>query len=437
VNRRLLAIALTGLLSAASAPIEADETETADTDAPTVSTSICQDYPVVSCTSSDTLACTDTLLLAVEDRNQLAPLLKLGSVWRFPVHIQIVTPDDPLAQKITRETSTVTADGGTLKIEAALPSYDPDAREFIQRQFVTALLWEKFFASTKTFASSPKLNVAPVWLVEGLCEWLNDDPGHNRESIVRKAVQSRRAPTLDEVTQWQEVSDDHLLGLWQRSFCFYLVDSLIHSGAKRDDFQQWLATFSGPNPASAQFLFTTETGWQGELASATQRSRDVVYSWDETVAELAAAEVIAIPADKPSDTRICTFDTVAAFPHDPSLAAALQKKVFELTALEIRAHPSWHPILELYRSGLNLLISDPAKGEQLLGQAHKLRVDEMATHQKLVDYINWFEVTKDYSGNTSSFESYFLTAQEMDRVEADPAHPNPIRANLLQVESQF
>lgn len=431
MNRRLLALALTGLVAAG--PVEADETA----DTPIVSTATCQDYPVVTCTSSDALACADTLQLAVDARNELGPLLQLGPVWLFPVHIQIVTPDDPLAPKITQETVTINADGKTFKIDAALPSSDPDAREFIQRQFVTALLWEKFFASTKKFDTDTIIHTVPIWLIEGLREWLNDDPEHNRESIVRKAVQTQRAPTLDEVTHWQQLSDDHLLGMWQRSFCFYLVNSLIKVGPKRNDFQQWLATLSGPNPTSAQFLFPTEMGWQQELDSATQRSRDIVYSWDETEAELGAAEVIAIPADKPSDTRICTFDTVASFPQDRKLAAALQKKVFDLTALEIRAHPSWHPILELYRFGLTTLATDPDKGKKLIQQAHDLRVAEMATHQKLVDYLNWFEVTKDYSNNTSRFQSYFMTAEEMDRAEADPQHPNPIRASLLHVESQF
>jgi hypothetical protein len=30
-----------------------------------------------------------------------------------------------------------------------------------------------------------------------------------------------------------------------------------------------------------------------------------------------------------------------------------------------------------------------------------------------------------------------MTAAEIERAEADPLHPNPIRADLLRVESQF
>ena len=71
------------------------------------------------------------------------------------------------------------------------------------------------------------------------------------------------------------------------------------------------------------------------------------------------------------------------------------------------------------------------------GKAFQARVVETDYHQKLLDYINWFEVTKDYADNRSRFETYFTTAKEMERVEADPAHPNPIRANLLQIESEL
>ena len=408
-------------------------------DAPVISTSACPAYPQVTCTSADALACADTLQLATDTRAQLASLLKLGPTWRFPVHIHIMTPDDPLTAKINREAAAVFSQGATMKIEAVLPSSDPEAREFIQRQFVTALLWEKFFATTTSFDKQTRLDVVPLWLVEGLREWLNEDPGHNRESIVRRAVQSQAAPTLAEVAGWHELSDDRLLGLWQRAFCYYLVDSLTQQGSRRDDFQQWLAGFSGPNPAPAQFHFPTETDWQRELVDASERSRDIVYTWAETSSELTAAETITFASSKDAKIQTCTLDTVATLPRNPAMLEALQERIFVLTELELRAHPSWHSILELDRSALTALVNDnhPDVAKRLLQEAHRRRIDEVAYHQKLLDYVNWFEVTKNYTGNTSRFGAYFTTAKEMERVEADPAHPNPIRANLLQIESEL
>ena len=255
---------------------------------------------------------------------------------------------------------------------------------------------------------------------------------------MKRSVAIQHAPTLAEVTGWQHLSTDRLMGLWQRAFSFYLVDSLIRPGAKRTDFQQWLATLGGPNPGSAQLLFPTEAGWQHELVAATQRSHDIVYNWDETVAALATAEVVTIPATKTAGPRTCTIETAAATPLDPRLLAALRLKITELANLELRSHVSWRPIMELYRFGLVALISDPtpAKADKLMQQAHAMRTNEMANHQKLVDYVNWFEVTKDYGNQVSPFQNYFFTAAQMEKVEADPAHPNPIRDNLIQVESQ-
>jgi len=408
-------------------------------DAPAISTAVGQDYPQVTATSADAVACANILQLATETRDQLTPLLKLGPTWRFPVHIHVLTPDDPLTAKINREAAAVFSQGASMKIEAVLPSSDPDAREFIQRQFVTALLWEKFFATTVSFDKHTHLDAVPLWLIEGLREGLNDDPAHNRESIVTRAVQNQTAPTLAEVTGWRELSDDRLLGLWQRAFCYYLADSLTREGSRRDDFQQWLAGFSGPNPAMAQFHFPTETDWQRELADATARSRDIVYTWSETSSELSAAETITFAASKDAPVQTCALDDAATLPRNKAVLEALQERIFLLTELELRAHPSWRSILELYRSALTALVSNDHadQAKKLLQEAHRRRVAEAADHQKLIDYMNWFEVTKDYGGNTSRFGGYFTTAREMERIQADPAHPNPIRANLLQIESEL
>jgi hypothetical protein len=437
----IAALTLAGFFPAA-APVCAQETPpTPAPVVPAISTSASPDYPQVTCTSADAVACADTLQLAADTRAQLAPVLNLGPAWRFPVHIHVMTPDDPLTAKINREAAAVFAQGKTMKIEAVLPNDDPEAREFIQRQFVTALLWEKFFATTTSFDKHTHLDVVPLWLVEGLREWSNVDTEHNRESIVRRAVQNQAAPTLAEITGWHELSDDRLLGLWQRAFSYYLVDSLIQSNSRRDDFQQWLSGFSGSNPSrsTAQLHFPTEAGWQRELADAGNRSRDIVYTWAETSAELTSDETITFAASKTAKVQTCTLDTAATLPRSPVLLEALQERIFVLTELELRAHPSWHSILETYRSALTALVHDnhPDQAKILFQEAHRLRVVETAYHQKLLDYINWFAVTKDYAGNTSRFRAYFTTAQEMERVEADPSHPNPIRANLLQIESEL
>jgi len=436
VKRRWLIFALGGLAASGLFQLRADDGAPAP---PPVTTSASQHNPVVTCTTSDTLACADTLQMADDARMQLGPLLKLGPNWRFPVHIHVMTQDDPLLAKINREASAIFADNSGMRIEAVLPASDPDARAFIQRQFVTALLWEKFFANTKTFDGHTPVNNVPVWLVSGLAEWLNEDPEHNRESIVRKAVETKRAPTLAEISNWTYISRDRLMGLWQRSFCFYLVNSIVPPGPKRDNFQEWLTTLAGSNPGSAQRLFPTEFGWQKELVAATERSRNLVYTWDETQAELNVAEIINLPPIKGSKQTVCTLETVTKFPMDPKLMAILQQKLIDLTELELRAHPNWHATLELYRSGLATLVNlkDPDMAQKLFMQAHAYRANEVAGQQKLVDYVNWFEVTRDYPGAESHFSSYFTIAQEMEKVQADPAHPNPIRADLINLESQL
>jgi hypothetical protein len=440
MNRRLLLLATmacTGLMSAGSLAIAQENSAVPK---PTIGTLTSSAYPQVSCTTSDALASADTVQFAADTRDRLGPLLQLGSTWRFPVHIRIITPDDPLAARIKSEASAVLAQGDTMTIEAALPSSDPYAREFIQRQFITAMLWEKFFVKTKSFDDKTRLDVVPAWLVEGLREWVNDDPEHNREKIVKRAVDNKVTPTLQGVTSWHQLSEDRLFGLWQRAFCYYLVDSLIKTDDRRADFQQWLSSFaeSGPEASTDKLHFPTETDWERELADASDRSRMLVYSWSETKAELMADETITYAASKDAKVQTCTVDTVADQPRSPALIEALQERVLLLTQLELRSHPGWQPILEAYRLALTALGSENnlEKAKALLAKAHELQVAETEHHQKLLDYINWFEVTNDY-GEQTHFQAYFATADEMGRVEADPEHPNPIRASLLDMESKF
>jgi hypothetical protein len=417
---------LAGLLSPAAAQDDAPPT------------AVCELFPQVTCTSTDPAVNADMAQLAADTRDQLGPVMNLGASWRFPVHIVIVMPDDPKAAQVHAEQVSVTAGDDTMSITATLPSDDPDAHAFIQRQFVTALIWEKFFAQMKSFDANTRLDVVPIWLIEGLNEWLDRGSNRDRESIVRRAALAQRAPSLAEITSWQEISSDRLLGLYQRAFCYYLVNSLVLPGPKRANFQDWLAKVAKSGPSSAGYLFPTETGWQRQLLEAPDRAHDIVYTWDETANALSATETIALPAAKPDDTRICTLENVTEFKPDPKLNDALQKKIFDLTELELRAHPGWRPILELYRFGLSAMVAGHVpEAKNLIAQAQAKRSTEAAYHQKLVDYMNWFEVTKDPTGTGSRFQSYFSTAHDMERAQGDPAHPNPIRRDVLQVESQL
>jgi hypothetical protein len=424
-----------GLILGCLAVTRADDSGPAPTPIPT---STSNDYSQITCTTSDAAACADALQLATDTREALEPVLKLGPAWRFPVHIHVLTPDDPLTATVNREAVQVVLQGDSMAIDAMVPIDDPNAREFVQRQYVIALLWEKFFAETRKFDQNTPLDLVPLWLVAGLREWINEDPTHNREEIAQRALQHHTAPSLKEITSWKQLSDDQLFGLWQRAFSFYLVDSMVREGARRDEFLEWLDSFKAAG-GSSQLHFPTEANWQQELADASSRGRNIVYTWPETRDDLAADETITYAESKTGPVKTCTIDEVADKERTPALLQALAERINVLTALELRAHPSWHSTLEAYRFALATLLqnNDASHAKRLLAEAHGLREGEIARHQQLVDYLNWFEVTRDFGLPGSRFNTYFITARQVEQAQADPTHPNPIRASLLQVESHF
>jgi len=421
----LVAMAFTGLAS-----LRASET------AP-VPTSHSNIYSEVSCSTTDAAACADALQLAADTRDALSSVLRLGPHWRFPVHIHVITADDPLATKISHAAAQVLLVDGGMTIDAYVPLDDPNAREYIQRQYVTAMLWERFFAGTKTFDQNTRIDIVPLWLVEGLREWSNEDPAHARGAIARRALQDQTAPTLSDVINWKTLSNDELFGLWQRAFSYYLVDSLLRDPASRDEFQQWLGSFSTPG-GGRPFHFPTEADWQKELADAAARSRGAFYTWQETLDELDADDTITYADAKNAKQRTCTIDNAATPELTDALRTAVAQKIDQLTQLERHAHPGWNPTLEAYRAGLYVLLQDnDARGPRLLAEARALRDAQMANHRKLVDYLNWFEVTHDLGNDGTRFGHYIAVSKELESASPDPAHTSPLRETLQHVQSQL
>jgi hypothetical protein len=230
-----------------------------------------------------------------------------------------MTPDDPLTAKINRE-----GVGGLLGgRDHENRGGPPHLRSRCARIHPAAIrhrpaVGKIFRDSTKTFDKT-RISTRPGLAGRGFARMAERRPRAQSRKHRPKSGPEPAAPTLAEVTGWQRAE--------RRPPAGTLAALLLLLPGRQPDhvrtqagpiFSNGSPRLSGPNPASAQFLFPTEAGWQRELAEATQRSRDIVYSWDETVAELAAAEVIAIPADKPSDTRILHVRYGRPFPANPA-----------------------------------------------------------------------------------------------------------------------
>ena len=155
MNARLLLV--TGMILAGAAPLCAEETA-----APAIATSASTTYPEITCTSIDGAACADTLQLASDTREELTDPAQAGADMAFsspPSMCSRRTIHSP--RKSTARPRRVFVNGSTMRIEAVVPVDDPGAREFVQRQFVVALLWERFFVKTAKFDGNTRLDVRP------------------------------------------------------------------------------------------------------------------------------------------------------------------------------------------------------------------------------------------------------------------------------------
>ncbi len=402
---------------------------------PSVCTTSSNFYPQITCASTDPRVNQVVLDIAYDARSQLAPLLGLGNDWRFPVHLHIITTQDPDFERVKTPTLTVSTSGPTLVIDSWLPVTDPLLREQVQRRFVLALLWEATFKDQTKFDGNTKLDVVPNWAVEGLREELNEDDQHQREAIVARAFRSNRAPKLQEIAGWNPLSDATLLGGWQRAFCYYIVKTLTDSQDRQVGFRQWLQALAHGNPQAFEFL-PSELAWERELMKAEADSEPVTYSWTSTLQKLRAQKILLAKKDQ-RKPRTFLLDDLASpeLTHTPELTQEMQDEYTQLTGLQARAHPSWQEAVSAYRQAVFAWLQNakPDTMTEILTKARGLADEQVAEHQRLTDYLNWFEVTHSYG--RPQFQKYFQSVQEADKTNSDK--PDPLRDNLLNFEKNL
>ena len=127
------------------------------------------------------------------------------------------------------------------------------------------------------------------------------------------------------------MSDDHLLGLWQRAFCYYLVNSLIRTPAPARKFpRKWLASVSGrldfgevPFPHRGGLAARTHRGHRAKPRHRLYLGRDGGGTCRHRKDRGSRA------SGPPTLHSQCTFDNVQSFPRNAETdSAVLKQKIY-------------------------------------------------------------------------------------------------------------
>jgi hypothetical protein len=394
------------------------------------------------CESEDPIVSGSVVELAESVRGRLAPLLGLKLQWKYKILFRIHTlkPDEARQPPYL----SFRLRGGSLDLQVTASTPPPVESEDFLRCLVQALIYEKMLANRAEFEPGEPLPMLPLWLGEGILQALLEAHHEDWRLVVRRAAHINRAPGLREIAGWTELSTHFLERVRQQAFSYQLVRSLTRHSAGRADFirrlteadlTHGLSLRDWPDPKEYQAI------WDQELTVANDRTKGIVYTWEQTASEFAALQglIMRDPASEkkgePNEDKpiLARLDMLENFRSHPGLVGALRKKNQELLDLELRAQFSWRSVIATYRMALEQLPNAKAKPgyEALVAQARRELEILNASRDKIRDYLNWFEVTQTERG-TSAFENYFTVRAELERFGFRPK--DPVASQVYRIE---
>jgi hypothetical protein len=371
-------------------------------------------------------------------RKLAAAVVGLPRKWKTRIHLRLDDGDrdrPPPQYPMTR----AIRNGPALDFEVRFNPHHPQIREELLRTLMVLFLYERVLEGNPDWVEKHEMPLLPFWLTEGLHQLVFDAGDRQWEKVVGRAVAQKRAPSLADIQDWHGLREETLQRLWQQAFAYYLVSSVTEPGPARERFHSWLTSSQthDNNPLlNLSPLMPTEIEWRSRLSHAAERSRNLVYSWDETSRLFADSQTLLLRDPDSGEELLARLNQLASHRHRPGLAQAVADKIEELINLELRAHFLWRPIIAHYRLGLANLHNGKAKPEvtyesriaeadaeiQALNQAHSL----------LTDYLNWFAVTQPLASPGSAFSDYHLLRQRLDHF--DPRQVDPLRTTAITIE---
>lgn len=409
--------------------------------------------------TNDVQLASAVLSATVETRKKLATILGLPATGTNRIFVRALPSAPDKEWQPPYMGALLHKEGLDFSIVLYVPG--PRVMEEFVRTLTQVCLYEKILSNNATFRAGDTLPLLPLWLSEGTLQVLLTGDNRDWEKVVSRAKKLHKAPTLETVTQWQELSSDSIERMWQQAFSYYLVASLSRPGTARLAFQQWLVsadTTPGQPFSSLAALMPDEFAWRAQLEHSVDRSRDMIYSWEETADELDRAMSITLYGSGKEKDVTTTIDSLKPYKNHSGLLEAVKGKVSDLTDLQLRSSVLWQPTLSCYSSALmaigNLkpppkppgpvatrgskssspeLAPQRAEYAELIALGKSYREQIQKQHELVGDYINWVVVTKSLGEQGSTFASYYELHKKLN--DFQPRQKDRIGRTVLKIEN--
>jgi hypothetical protein len=236
-------------------------------------------------------------------------------------------------------------------------------------------------------------DLPPRWFVEGLVEELHRSRHGTPDGVYAALIQSGRPPDLEAFfRQKPEILDAASVVLYRaqavsllrvlqkaqdskKSFAALLVDPSFSRGG----VEPVLAAFSSLGSQSALSKL-----WTLKIARSSMPPRMASLTVEQSERELTdVLKSVKGGQDLPEAAKA------------QGGAFLMREFAVRIFNLEFRSHPLFQPVLEEYRNIATQLARRPqARVAEKIRELQETRAQLVERSQKIVDYLNWFEVTQ-------------------------------------------
>jgi hypothetical protein len=299
-------------------------------------------------------------------------------------------------------------DGGGMKVQVDI--YDVNAMrggafevELFRALALHAMHKKNPPRAGKSYASPPG------WFVEGLAEGLRRKESGVPDGVYAALIRSDRPPNLTEFfKQKPEILDATSLLLY-RAQALALLRVLEKASEGKAGWVALLAApdFSRDGATAVRQAFPSLGGDLGRFSkiwtlALARGSRGAGFSSLTVEATEATLASILDLGAAPDSGKPRALPALMLGARGEGGAYLMRQRSVELLDLEFRGHPLLRQVVGEYREIASLLARKPkAKVAQRLEDIQKIRTLLVERHQKITDYLNWFEATQIDESETS------------------------------------
>ena len=244
----------------------------------------------------------------------------------------------------------------------------------------------------------------PLWLSEGVL-WESLDYGHDAwRGVVDKAARVGSVPALDEIQNWDELSELRLERLWQQAFSYCLVRKTFQTRAEKRAVMLWLKDFRREDASGFWESIPSVENWWQEAAAEPMRKKIPLKDWEQSIVTLNQLRHFSVRLKDGTRKMLFIEDLPEELEIDREDSSLLEP-VHQFDLLALSCHYALRPAVVRYGQAMRFWFNEEFEEyQEMMKQAKGWEQWCVTRKQSADDMLDWSVVNLSVDAGTNRNE---------------------------------